>query len=64
MVDTFKIFIRGLVMGDFTLHLSCITNRILHMFAVAGHHNYAKAARLYIQLMKTYEKGSAEELQS
>ena len=64
MVDTIKIFIRGLVMGDFTLHLSCITNRILHMFTVAGRHNYAKAARLCIQLMKTYEKGSAEELQS
>ena len=34
------------------------------MFVVAGHHNHAKAARLYIRLMKTYEKGSAEELQS
>ena len=49
-------------MGDFTLHLSCITNRMLHVFAAAGHHNYAKVARLYVQMMKTYEKGSAEEI--
>ena len=62
MVDTIKIFIRAERMGDFTLHLSCITNRMLHVFAAAGHHNYAKAAHLYVQMMKTYEKGSAEEI--
>ena len=32
------------------------------MFAAAGHHNYVKAARLYVQMMKTYEKGSVEEI--
>ena len=62
MVDTIQIFIRAERMGDFTLHLSCITNRMLHVFAAAGHHNYAKAACLYVQMMKTYEKGSAEEI--
>ena len=62
MVDTIKIFIRAERMGDFTLHLSCITNRMLHMLAAAGHHDYAKAARLYVQMMKTYEKGSDEEI--
>ena len=46
MVDTVKIFIR-------------ITNRMLHVFAVAGHHNYAKTACLY-EMMKKYETGSAE----
>ena len=46
MVDAVKIFIR-------------ITNRMLHVFAVAGHHNYAKTACLY-EMMKKYEKGSAE----
>ena len=46
MVDTIKIFIHAERMGDFTLPLSCITNRMLHVFATAGHHNYAKAARL------------------
>ena len=62
MVDTSKIFIRADGMGDFTLHLSCITNRMLHMFTAAGHHNYAKAARLYVQMKKTYKKGSTEEI--
>ena len=62
MVDTIKIFIRAERMSDFTLHLSCITNRMLHVFAAARHHNYAKAARLYVQMMKAYEKGSAEEI--
>ena len=62
IVHTIKIFIRAEHMCDFTLHLSCITNRMLHVFAAAGHYNYAKAARLYVQMMKTYEKGSAEEI--
>ena len=62
MVDTIKIIICAERMGDFTLHLSCITNRMLHVFAAAGHHNYAKAALLYVQMMKTHEKGSAEEI--
>ena len=37
MVDTIKIFIRAERMGDFTLHLSYITNKMLHVFAAAGH---------------------------
>ena len=57
-----KIFIRAERMGGFTLHLSCITNRMLHVFAAAEHHNYAKAAHIYVQMMKTYEKGSTEEI--
>ena len=63
MVDTIKIFICTERMGDFTLHLSCFTNMMLHVFATAGHHNYAKGARLYVQMMKTYEKGSVEEIE-
>ena len=60
MVDTIKIFIRAECLGDFIPHLSCIRNRKHHVFAVAGHHSYAKAAWLY-EMMKKYEKGSAEE---
>ena len=56
MVDTIKIFIRAERMSDFTLHLSCITNRMLHVFAAAGHRNYAKATLLYVQMMKNDEK--------
>ena len=62
MVDTSKIFILADRMGNFTLHLSCITNRMLHMFTAAGDHNYAKVARLYVQMKKTYQKGSTEEI--
>ena len=62
MADTIKIFIRAERMGDFILHLSCITNRMLHVFGAAGHHNYVKVARLYVQRMKTYGKGSAEDI--
>ena len=35
MVDTVKIFICAERMSDFTLHLSCITNRMIHVFAAA-----------------------------
>ena len=62
MVDTIKIFIHVECMGGFTLHLSCITIRTLHVFAAAGHHNYAKAARLYVQMVKIYEKGLVEQI--
>ena len=62
MVDTIAIFIRAEGMGDFTLHLSCSTNRMLHMFAATGHHHNAKAVSLYVQMMKIYEKRSAEKI--
>ena len=62
MVDTIKIFIHAERMGNFILHLSCITNRMLHVFAAAGHHNYAKAARLYVQMMKTHEIRLVEQI--
>ena len=61
MVDTIKIFIRAERMGDFTLHL-VLQIGWFACFAAAGHHNYVKAARLYVQMMKTYEKGSADEI--
>ena len=62
MVDTIKIFIRAERVGGFTLHLSFITNRMLHVFAAKGYHKYAKEAHLYVHMVKTYEKGSAEEI--
>ena len=48
-------------MADFSLHLSCITNQILDIFAAGGYHNYAKAARLYVQMMRKYGEGSPEQ---
>ena len=62
MVNTIKIFICAERMGDFTLHLSWITNRMLHVILEAGHHNCAKGACLYFQMMKTYEKESAGDI--
>ena len=59
MVDTIKIFIRAERLGDFSLHLSCIAHRMLDIFASAGNYDYAKAARLYVQMMLDYQEGSA-----
>ena len=61
MVQTIKIFIRAERMADFSLHLSCITNRMLHIFAAAGHHKCAKCARLYVQMMLSYKDESPEK---
>ena len=55
MVDVIKIFIRSKRLADHNGHLSCIVTRMLDTFAAAGHHQYAKGARLYCQLMKQFE---------
>lgn len=55
MVDSIKIFIRTERLADHNGHLSCIVSRMLDIFAAAGHHHYAKGARLYCQLMKQLE---------
>ena len=54
MVDVIKIFIRSVCLADHNGHLSCIVTRMLDTFAAAGHHQYAKGARLYCQLMKQF----------
>ena len=55
MVDVLKVFIRTERLADHNGHLSCIVTKMLHIFAAAGHHQYAKGARLYCQLMKELE---------
>ena len=55
MVDVIKVFIRTERLADHNGHLSCIVTKMLHIFAAAGHHQYAKGARLYCQLMKELE---------
>ena len=52
MVDVIKIFIRTERLADYNGHLSCIVSKMLDTFSAAGHHQYAKGARLYCQLMK------------
>jgi hypothetical protein len=49
-VETLKVFIRAERTGDWNLHLVAIT-KMLNLFAATGHINYAKSARLYLQLM-------------
>lgn len=55
MVDVLKIFIKSERLADHDRHLSCIVTRMLDIFSAAGHHQYAKGARLYCQLMKQLE---------
>ena len=61
MVDVIKIFIRTERLADHNGHLSCIVTRMLDTFAAGGHHQYAKGARLYCQLMKHLESSPAWE---
>lgn len=66
MVDVIKMFIRTERLADHNGHLSCIVTRMLDIFAAAGHHQYAKGARLYCQLLKECETlpGYKETLES
>ena len=54
-VNVIKVFIRAERLADNSGHLSCIAIKMLHIFAAAGHQQYAKGARLYCQLMKEFE---------
>ena len=57
-IDLIKVFIRCERIPDYTGHLSCII-AMLNTFAAAGHHHYAKGARLYVQLMQQRENSLA-----
>ena len=50
-MDTVKMFIRAECCGDWNLHTIAVT-RMLSLFAAAGHFQYAKCARLYLQRMR------------
>ena len=50
MVQLIKDFIRAERLSDWQLHLSVVC-RMLPYFAAAGHGQYAKGARLYLELM-------------
>ena len=47
VVNVIKVFIRTERLADHHGHLSCIVTKMLHVFAAAGHHQYAKVPRLY-----------------
>lgn len=42
-------------MGNLKMHLQAVEN-MLPFYAAAGHNNYAKCARVYLQQMKALEK--------
>ena len=46
MADEIKVFIRTEQLADHNGHLSCITTKMLHIFAAAGHHQYTKGTWL------------------
>lgn len=50
-VDVMKMFIKAERSGDWLGHLDAI-QKMLPLFAATGHINYAKSARLYLQLMR------------
>ena len=57
-VAVLKLFLRAERTADWQLHLASI-RRMVHLFAATGHNNYAKCARLYIELM-TYISSSSQ----
>ena len=50
-VNVIKMFIAGERMGNWQLHLDALFE-MLNLFAATGHINYAKSARLYLQMMR------------
>jgi hypothetical protein len=50
-VDTIKLFVAAERTGSWALHFDSVQN-MLNLFAAAGHSNYAKSARLYVQAMR------------
>ena len=58
MVDVVKILIITEKLADHDGNLSCIVTRMLDIFSAAGHHQYAKGAWLYCQLMKQLESSA------
>ena len=52
LVSIVRLFIRAERTGDWNLHLKA-TEGMLPYFAAAGHNNYAKCARLYLQASTT-----------
>ena len=49
-IDTLKFFIRAKRVGNWNMHIIAV-GCMLKLFAATGHFNYAKSARMYLQLM-------------
>src|SRR6218665_1725628 len=70
-IETVRLFIRAERLSDWSMH-QLATQRMLSLFAASGHFNYAKCARLYLQMMQDmpethpwlYEQFACHGLQS
>ena len=62
-VDVIKLFIIAERTVEWNLHLFSMT-KMLNLFAAAGHHQYAKCGRLYIQLMQNLPSTHPEVVNS
>ena len=49
-MDTLKLSIRAERVGNWNMHIIAV-GRMLNFFAATGHFNYAKSARMHLQLM-------------
>jgi len=49
-METLRMFIRAERTGNWNLHLIAVS-RMLNIFAATGHNQYAKCARMYLQMM-------------
>ena len=56
-----KDFIRAERTSNWQLHLTTV-RRMLNLFAAAGHTNYARCGRLYLQLMADHGPGLSESV--
>ncbi len=49
-IYTLKLFVSAEGVGNWNMHIFAV-GRMLNLFAATGHFNYAKSARMYLQLM-------------
>ena len=49
-IYTLKLFVSAERVGNCYMHIIAV-GRLLNLFAATGHFNYAKSARMYLQLM-------------
>ena len=54
-IDVIKFFMRAERCGNWNDHLTAVS-KMLNLFAAAGHYNYAKCARLYLQMMRNLKR--------
>lgn len=59
-VEVIKFLVAAERTGNWSLHLYSVQS-MLNLFAAAGHSNYAKSARLYVQIMRSVPESLADQ---